>query len=224
MESLTTSIERRVDVGKVIRNAAVFNFKNWRGGVMQADSLPQTVRDLFQLLHERKTDFLLVGGIALLQYIEGRNTEDIDLIMALSALKKLPEIRVEKMDEYFAQGRFHELRIDILLTRNPLFNHVRQHCAAIQHFVERDLPCATVEGLLLLKLYALPSLYRQGDFTRVGLYENDIATLMHAHQPRLDPLFKELANHMSKTDLDAVKEIVAEIQQRLQRFGESFKS
>lgn len=191
---------------------------------MHTDSLPQTVRDLFQLLHERKADFLLVGGIALLQYIEGRNTEDIDLIMALSALKKLPEIQIEKMDEYFAQGRFHELRIDILLTRNPLFNHVRQHCAATHHFVERDLPCATVEGLLLLKLYALPSLYRQGDFTRVGLYENDIATLMHAHQPLLDPLFKELASHMSKTDLDSVKEIVAEIQQRLQRFGESFKS
>lgn len=191
---------------------------------MQADSLPQTVRDLFQLLHERKADFLLVGGIALLQYIEGRNTEDIDLIMALSALKKLPEIHIEKMDEYFARGQFHELRIDILLTRNPLFNHVRQHCAAIQHFVERDLPCATVDGLLLLKLYSLPSLYRQGDFTRVGLYENDIATLMHAHQPRLDPLFEELARHMSKTDLDSVKEIVAEIQQRLQRFGESFKS
>lgn len=191
---------------------------------MNADSLPQTVRDLFQLLHERKADFLLVGGIALLQYIEGRNAEAIDLIMALSTLKKLPEIHVEKIDDYFAQGRFHELRIDILLTRNPLFDYVRQHCVAIQHFVERDLPCAPVAGLLLLKLYALPSLYRRGDFTRVGLYENDIATLMHAHQPRLDPLFKELANHMSKTGLDAVKEIVAEIQQRLQRFGESFKS
>ncbi len=29
---------------------------------------------------------------------------------------------------------------------------------------------------------------------------------------------------MSKTDFDSVKEIVAEIQQRLQRLGESFKS
>jgi hypothetical protein len=28
--------------------------------------------------------------------------------------------------------------------------------------------CATVEGLLLLKLYALPLLYRGGDFTRVS--------------------------------------------------------
>jgi hypothetical protein len=35
-----------------------------------------------------------------------------------------------------------------------------------------------VEGLILLKLYALPSLYRQGNFAKVGIYENDVATLL----------------------------------------------
>lgn len=95
-------------------------------------------------------------------------------------------------------------------------------------YVERDIRCATVEGLLLLKLYALPSLYRQFDtqrarcFSRVGLYENDIATLMQHYQPALEPLFDELALHLSDTDLVSVREIVDEIEQRIARFHKGF--
>ena len=220
----TVKTQPRVHIGNVIRNAVVFNFKNWRGDTRNADSLLQTVARLFALLHERQTDYLLVGGVAMLQYIEGRNTEDIDLIMALSSLEKLPEIEVTSQDMYFARGRFDELQIDILLTRNPLFDKVRKHYTTTQSFVEQDVPCATVEGLLLLKLFALPSLYRQGNFARVGLYENDIATLMHDYRPQLDPLFDELAHHLSDTDLAEVRNIVAEIQQRIERFGKGFET
>ena len=160
-----------------------------------------------------------MGGVALLQYIEGRNTEYIDLIMALPALKQLPEIEVTTQDANFARAKFDELQIDLLLTRNPLFETVRQHYATTHRFVEQEIPCATVEGLLLLKLYALPSLYRQGNFARVGIYENDVATLIHDYQPKLEPLFDELAHHLSDADLAAVREIVTEIQQRIARFG-----
>ena len=161
----------------------------------------------------------MVGGVALLQYIEGRNTEDVDLIMAWPSLSRLPEIQVTRQDANFARGKFDELQIDIRLTRNPLFEKVRQQYATVQHFVERDIPCATVEGLLLLKLYALPALYRQGSFARVGIYENDIATLMHAYQPQLEPLLIELSHHLSETDLAAVRDILADIQERIKRFG-----
>lgn len=42
---------------------------------------------------------------------------------------------------------------------------------------------ATVEGLLLLKLYALPSLYRQGSL-RVSIYENkNVAALLYTYRP-----------------------------------------
>jgi len=58
-----------------------------------------------------------------------------------------------------------------------------------------------VEGLLLLKLYALPSLSRQENFARVGLYENDIATLNHDYRPDLNPLFEELESHLSASDM-----------------------
>jgi hypothetical protein len=55
-------------------------------GSIHTDSLLQTVERLFTLLHERQIAYLLVGGIAMLQYVQGRNTEDIDLIMAVSDL------------------------------------------------------------------------------------------------------------------------------------------
>ncbi|HVF10413.1 MAG TPA: hypothetical protein VNA16_06410 [Abditibacteriaceae bacterium] len=211
-----------VHIGGVVRNAVLFNFKNWRGkpggDAVSVDSLLQTVADLFGLLHTRQIDYRLVGGIALLQYVEGRNTEGIDLIVAAADLKTLPEIEITSQDNDFARGVFNGLRVDFLLTRNPLFNKIRQDYTMAQRFLERDIPCATVEGLLLLKLYALPALYRLGNFARVGLYENDIATLLHDYRPRLEPLFEELAGHLSGSDLDAVRKIATEIQQRVERF------
>ncbi|HXG68217.1 MAG TPA: hypothetical protein VNO70_24185 [Blastocatellia bacterium] len=154
----------------------------------------------------------------MLQYVEGRNTEVIDLIMALSSLENLPEIRIVDRNPDFVRGEFYNLQIDILLTSNPLFDKARRQYATTQSFVEQEIPCATVEGLLLLKMYALPSLYRQGNFARVGLYENDIATLMQAYKPQLEPLFSELSHYVSHTDLSAIREIVDEIQERIQRF------
>jgi hypothetical protein len=211
------TVARRVHIGNVIRNAVVFNFKN--GGAMNADSLLGTVTRLFRLLVERRIDYVLVGGIAMLQYIEGRNTEDIDLIVALPALKKLPEIEIASQDADFARGRFAELQIDLLLTRNSLFEKVQRKYSQPRSFVEQDIPCATVEGLLLLKLYALPSLYRQGNFARVNLYEGDVAALLHDYRPALVPLFDELAHHLPESDLRAVREVVADIERRLARFG-----
>jgi len=185
---------------------------------MNSDMLIETVGRFFSLLRERQIDYVLVGGIALLQYVEGRNTEDIDLIMAVSALERLPELQMETHDADFARGKFGDLRVDMLLTSNPLFDEVRRHYTTSRRFVEREIPCATVEGLILLKLYALPSLYRQGNFTLVGLYENDLATLMHFHNPPLEPLLERLTKYVSESDLRQVREIVAEIQQRISRF------
>jgi predicted nucleotidyltransferase len=99
---------------------------------------------------------------------------------------------------------------------------VQRRYATIKPFRERDIPCATVEGLLLLKLYALPFLYRQGNFARVGLYENDIATLMHDYRPDLDPLFEELEPHLRASDIATLRDIVGDIRQRIARFGQGF--
>jgi len=214
----SADISLRVHIGEVVRNAIVFKPANHQEPSVNSDFLIETVARFFSLLRERQIEYVLVGGIALLQYVEGRNTEDIDLIMAVSSVEQMPELIVTTRDEDFARGKIGDLKVDVLLTSNPLFDHVRKSYTATRHFVEQDIPCATVEGLILLKLYALPSLYRQGNFTRVGLYENDVATLLHAYSPPIERLLEELVPYLSESDITQVKQIIHEIQQRISRF------
>ena len=206
------------EIGTVIRNAVIFNFKNSSDVLGKAESLIAQTEEFFNLLKAREINFVLVNGIALLTYIEGRNTQDIDLIMALPSLTKLPEIKLESQDMYFARGKFGELQIDILLTKNPLFAKVEKSYTTTKQFMDRTMRCATVEGLLLLKLFALPSLYRQGSFERVGIYENDIAILMFTFKPKMEPLFAELGKHLNETDMAEVRRIIADVETRIQRF------
>jgi hypothetical protein len=212
------TIQSSMQIGNVIRNAVAFNVKNWTGGSMNPDSLIQSVQDLFSILEQRQIDYVLVGGIALLHYVEGRNTQDLDLLMAESSLEKLPELKISTQDMYFVRANYGELQIDILLTKNPLFKRVHRTYSEEQQFLDRNISIATVEGLLLLKLYALPSLYRQGNFPRVGIYENDIATLLHEYDSDIDTLLVELSNFINESDLAEIKTIVADIQKRINRF------
>ena len=212
------TIQSSTQIGDVIRNAVVFNIKNWLGGMMNSDSLIQSVQDFFTILEQRKIDYVLVGGIAILHYIEGRNTQDLDVLMAVSSLEKLPELKVSSQDMYFVRASYNELQIDILLTQNPLFKKVHSQYSKVEKFLDRKIPLATVEGLMLLKLYALPSLYRQGNFARVGIYENDIATLLHDYQPDVSPLLRELSQYVNESDLAEIKGVVSDIQNRIKRF------
>jgi predicted nucleotidyltransferase len=215
------TIQSSVQIGNIIRNAVLFNVKNWQGSAMNADSLIQSVQDFFTVLEERKIDYVLVGGIAVLYYVEGRNTQDLDLLMTLSSFEKLPELKITSRDMYFARANYGELQIDLLFTQNPLFKKVHKAYSRVQKFLDRNIPLATVEGLLLLKLYALPSLYRQGNFARVGIYENDIATLLHYYQPDTAALLSEISKYVNKTDFEEIKRIVFDIQNRIKRFTES---
>lgn len=222
-----TELRPKVHIGEVIRNAVVFDFKRYATvdkkslDDMNFDSLLRAVEKLFALLDERKIDYVLVGGIAMLQYVEGRNTEDIDLIMAVDAIEDMPEIEIEEQNAYFARGHFDTLQIDLLLTENQLFEKVRKGYATKADFVERSISCATVEGLILLKLYALPSLYRQGSFAKVGIYENDVATLIQGHNPDLPMLVQELGSYLPENDMVEVRSIVEDIQKRLDRFDQN---
>jgi hypothetical protein len=211
-----------VHIGKVVRNALLFKFRDPRGGTVSDSALLEAVSRLFALLEERRIDYLLVGGIALLQYVEGRNTEDIDLIMAMSSLERLPELRKTGQDGDFLRAIFGGVQIDLLLTSNPLFEEARRRYATRQRFVEREIPCATPEGLVLLKLYALPALYRQGELNRAAIYETDILTLMRSQQVEPEPLLKQLEPHLSATDLKALRGIVDEIKQKIERSSSQF--
>lgn len=207
-----------IAIGDIVPNGIVFDFKNWANHFMNEDYLRTTVARLFSLLDERSVDYVLVGGVALLQYVAGRNTQDIDLIMALPALEAVPEIQLAQRDEYFARGAYDGLQLDIRLTTNRLFAHVQNTHAEPRPFAEQTITTATVEGLILLKLYALPSLYRQGDFVKVGIYENDVATLLRAYRPDVTGILAELEPFISDSDLRKIHEIVRDLQARFSRF------
>jgi hypothetical protein len=216
-------------IAEIIRHGVLFDVKNWKNPVFSSDNLMALVEQLFTMLTEREIDYLLVGGVALLSYIKGRNTQDIGLILAKLDLNRLPEISLTDENQDFARGMFQDLQIDLRLTQNGLFNQVKQNYATARQFGAllrryrkgRTLTCATVEGLLLLKFYALPSLYRQGDFNRVSIYENDILQLLLSHQAQLPPLLKVLERYLSATDLQEIQSIAADIQDRIARFQTS---
>ena len=47
---------------------------------------------------------------------------------------------------------------------------------------------------------------------------------MQAYAPDMAPLLIELSRHLSTSDLAEVQKIVAELQQRIERFGRTFQS
>jgi Tol biopolymer transport system component len=70
----TVNIFPRVHIGEVVRNAVLFNPENSGGRALNSDMLIETVARFFSLLRECEIEHVLVGGIALLQYVAGRNT------------------------------------------------------------------------------------------------------------------------------------------------------
>ncbi len=210
---------RELRIGEVVGNAHMFDWKREVG--VDEGTIRTKVEQLFALLAERQADYLLVGGIALLSYVEGRNTEDIDLLLAPETLGRLPELKVRQRDADFAAATFSDLDVDLLLTTNLFFDHVRHHHATVRPFAEREIPCATPEGLFLLKLYALPSLYRQGRLPRAALYEADLLALLVAFPLPKEALLAELSPFVSTTDRIELTKLVGEISERItgHRFG-----
>lgn len=206
-------------IGNVIRNGIVFNVKNWiLDNHMDTDHLLQSIQELFTLLNQREIEYVLVGGIALLNYVEGRNTQDLDLIMSVSALDKVSEFNVIGQDSDFFRVDYKGLQVDILSTKNRFFKMILQKYSNVQKFLDRNIPIVTIEGLLLLKLYSLPSLYRQANFARVGIYENDIATMLHYYKPNLESLISVLAKYLDQQDMIEINNILIDIRHRLDRF------
>ena len=194
------------------------------GPPQAAIPVPQDAMDLFRLLAERRVDYLLVGGMAMLTYVKGRNTKDVDLLMSVAALEQLPELKIEDRNDFFARGKFKSIQVDLLLTKNPLFKIVAEKFATKHSFAELEIPATTAKGLILLKLYALPSLYRQFDWDRISVYQGDISALLARYQPDVEALLKLLEPHVSETDFAELKKIVSEEQSRIGKAKERFQN
>ena len=73
-------------IADILTHARVFNP---RSTMVDAD-LRSALHALFDELEAKSIDYLLVGGVALLSYVTGRNTQDIDLIIDPEDAKRMP--------------------------------------------------------------------------------------------------------------------------------------
>ncbi len=204
---------RRDDLAGVIRDAVL----SAPHTTMNEESLLTATRDFIAALEREKIPHVLVGGLAVLQHVEGRNTRDIDFIVAVEDLDRLPGLVLRESNEWFGSGDVGPLRVDLLFTANPFFAHVAEHHAEERDFMGTRLRCATPEGIILLKLFALPSLYRQGQIDRAALYETDILMLQRHTPIENAVLEQQLAPHMSSSDIRALLDVLADIQTRMDK-------
>jgi hypothetical protein len=213
-------------IGAIIQNGIIFDFKNWQQTKPLMENITELIERLFAILDDRQVNYLLVGGVALLNYVEGRNTQDIDFILSNNDLQNMPEIVLSDRDKDFARGSFEGLQVDLLLTQNPLFQKVIQEYATEITFADQTVRCVTVEGLVLLKLYALPSLYRQGKFDRASIYENDILLLLLNYPIDGTTALKILAKYLLPSDIEELAGVLQDIQAKIQRFnrGDRFRA
>ena len=218
MNEDASAAPREVDVPAVLE-AARFGTLRWLAEDPAAyDSLYRASVRLFDLLAARKVDYVLVGGLAMLLYVEGRNTQDVDLVMARSDLLRLSELRVLTEDRDFANADFEGVRVDILLTENKIFHEFRRRYVAKGKIAGRaDVACATPEGLVLLKLFALPSLYRRGQTDKAAIYEADIRQLLSHTDIETEALLTVLATDMLQSDVESLRVLIAEIRERIAR-------
>lgn len=210
-------------LGEVLLDAWLADPRRWMNAAPElrdsavtgpAVPVPRDAMDLFRLLAERQVDYLLVGGLAMLTHVKGRNTRDVDLLMSAAALDRIPEIVLEDKSEFLARGKFKSVLVDVLLTRNPLFKTVTEKFSTTHPSAELQIPAVTVEGMIVLKLYAMPSLFRQFDMDRAAVYENDITLLMARHSPAIEPLLALATKDMEPGDQMELQRITAECRER----------
>ncbi len=204
-------LHRANDPDTVIRDAEIpYNYD-------RDAALAAATRRFFSQLSNSGMPHLLVGALAMLQHIDSRTTRDIDLILALEDIEKLPNFTLEERNEWFATGTSGPLRIDLLFTANPFFAGIMERHAETRHLHDFPVRCATPEGIILLKLFALPSLYRQGNVDRAALYETDILQLLHHYPVSHEVLLESLTPFMLGSDIRALRSVLHEIHNRLHR-------
>ncbi|MGI8927026.1 MAG: hypothetical protein ACR2HN_10320 [Tepidiformaceae bacterium] len=92
----------------------------------------------------------------------------------------------------------------------------RKRYVASGRFAGRpEAVCATPEGLVYLKLFALPSLSRRGENARAALYETDIRLLLSAHDIDTDSLLAVLQTDMLASDVSVLRGLVLETRSRI---------
>lgn len=86
------TVARNIDIAEVLRDARLGDLRTLAEEPASYDELHSATSALFDLLDSRDVDYVLVGGLAVLHYLPGRNTRDIDLILAPSDFEQMRAI------------------------------------------------------------------------------------------------------------------------------------
>lgn len=174
---------------------------------------------LIELLEARGIDYALVGGVAMMAISsDARATDDYDFIGQRSDFESLEELSKISSDKNFGRYRHNATIVDTLFVENPVFayaiNNYKTDCVIAGKSVRSLSP----SGIALLKLYALPSLYLQGQHVRVATYEQDLEVLFIV-DPSIneDALLKFLSKHLVQSQVDELKHTCGGIRQKLAR-------
>ncbi len=170
-----------------------------------------------ELLEAKNIAYALVGGAALMTIDDcARPTDDFDFIIAKNDIEQVEELEKESSDPNFGRYLYQGTRIDALYRNNPIFEYVMTHCLDSVAIGDKEIVRASPEGIILLKLYALPSLYQQGQQRRAMTYENDISgLLMQCSGVNFDKMFKVLARELLPSQVDELKNILEDCQRRV---------
>lgn len=158
------------------------------------------------LTYSENKEYVLVGGQAILLYMYGRTTKDIDLLVRPGTF----ELSDLVSDNNFGRGYYGQLTVDLLYTTNSFFEFIYTQETNTFEIFDFKVKVATIQNLILLKCYALPALYRQGQFRKADIYESDLKGLFRLRPDSFESLHL-LKPFMGLTDYSNVVEISEEI-------------
>ena len=205
-------------IAEIVRDANDFDTRRWLKNqmpMMNTALLPDDAKSFLRLLEREQIDYCLVGGIALLAYVEERNTKDIDVIIGVGDLELVrPFLTVLDEDKFFLNAKFNELRVDFLKTTRDVFAVVKRDFANPKTFDEGVFPTATPEGIIILKFDALYDLYRRADFNKAARYEWDIRALAQNYQIDWERIWATLAAFFGASEIAEFQKIADELRRQ----------
>ena len=174
---------------------------------------------LIELLEIKGIDYALVGGVAMMAIApEVRATDDYNFIGQRSDFDSLGELSKVSSDKNFGRYRHNATIVDMLFVENPVFAHALNTYQADCVIAGKTIRSLSPSGIALLKLYAIPSLYLQGQHVRVATYEQDLEVLFIV-DPDIneDALLTFLNKHLVQSQVTELKNTCEEIRKKLSR-------
>jgi hypothetical protein len=219
MNSLVEKIRGdSANIAMIISDANEFNTQNWMKGMqINPQNLQSGVADFLKLLNDLEIGFVIVGGIAILGYVELRNTKDFDIIIDRHDYAKLkPFLDILNEEGDFANClTADKVRVDLLFADNPIFRYVKYGFEQNLDYEQGNFPTATPEGLVLMKLYALADLTLQYEafgrkdiLAKIRLYQSDVIILNDMYELDFPKILRLLERHLSESGFSIVLEFL----------------